>query len=48
MKRLIALILALVMMFALTSCAGKGQTSEDVSYDIPEESRFRMMQCSIL
>ncbi len=36
MKRLIALILALVMMFALTSCAGKGQTSGDVSYDIPE------------
>ncbi len=38
MKRIIALVLALVMMFALAACSGGGGTkiSGEVSYDIPE------------
>ena len=35
MKKLMALILAAIMMFALVSCGGEG-TSGEVSYDIPD------------
>jgi len=36
MKKLTAIILAAVMLFALCACGGTGTTSGDVSYDIPE------------
>lgn len=36
MKKLIALILALIMMFALAACGEDNEASGEVSYDIPE------------
>jgi len=36
MKKLLSLILALVMVFALCACGGNGGVSSEVSYDIPE------------
>ena len=36
MKKLIALTLAGIMLFALCACGSTGTTSGDVSYDIPE------------
>ncbi|MBR2181346.1 MAG: hypothetical protein IJ949_05600, partial [Oscillospiraceae bacterium] len=36
MKKLIALTLATIMLFALCACGGTGTISGDVSYNIPE------------
>ena len=36
MKKLIALTLATIMLFALCACGGTGTTSGEISYDIPE------------